>query len=283
MPTSTESLDKAGEPTLRLLTRMDLPEAFRLSSLEGWNQTVADWHLLLAMSPENCFCVEKEGAVVATTTLVPYEDRLGWIGMVLTDPSCRRRGLAERLLRHVLGRAAVLGIKTLKLDATQQGRPLYSKLGFVAEQTIERWVRPGNGSVPRVGLSCDREWIATWAEHDRAAFGADRSLVLKALLGQSRIFCNESAYLFTRAGRTSAYLGPCVSRDLQSARDLLGAITASHNTSWSWDVLSGNANAMRLASEMGFSSQRCLLRMRRGRPTSEKDEQVYAIAGFEFG
>ena len=279
---SPESLGKAAGLTLRLLTERDLLEVFGLSSLAGWNQTIEDWRLLLELSPENCFCIEKDSAVVATTTFVPYADRLGWIGMVLTHPNCRRLGLARRLLRHVLARAELLGIQTIKLDATEQGQPLYSELGFVAEQTVERWVRPGVGS----GLSTQiggQTWISRWSELDSAAFGADRSRLLQGLRRQAGCLSNARSYLLTRAGRITAYLGPCISLDVQSARELVRAAMESHPGTWCWDVLGRNSKAVALASELGFTPQRRLLRMVRGEPQAGKDELVYAIAGFEFG
>jgi hypothetical protein len=32
----------------------------------GWNQTEEDWRNLLALEPEGCFAIEREGKVVAT-------------------------------------------------------------------------------------------------------------------------------------------------------------------------------------------------------------------------
>ena len=33
----------------------------------------------------------------------------------------------------------------MKLDATDQGQPLYEKMGFRTEEAVERWTRPGTG------------------------------------------------------------------------------------------------------------------------------------------
>ncbi len=123
---------------------------FALSSIAGWNQTIDDWRLLLKASAA-CCGVEIDGRLVATATLICYGRRLGWIGMILIHPEFRRRGLARELVTHVMERAEQLGVETVKLDATDEGRGLYESLGFRAEQAVERWQR-GSGVGQTVGV-----------------------------------------------------------------------------------------------------------------------------------
>jgi acetyltransferase (GNAT) family protein len=72
----------------------DLSSAMELSHLAGWNQTIDDWQTLLWLDPEGCFGIEVDDRIVATTTLLCYERRLAWIGMLLTMPDYRRMGFA---------------------------------------------------------------------------------------------------------------------------------------------------------------------------------------------
>jgi len=53
-----------------------------------------------------------------------------YIGNMYTRPAYRRRGVAERILRMALNEAAGRGCGKVNLHATEQGRPLYAKLGF---------------------------------------------------------------------------------------------------------------------------------------------------------
>jgi GNAT superfamily N-acetyltransferase len=271
--------------TVRLLKASDIPAAMALSAAAGWNQTREDWLAVLALNPESCFATEIGGILAATTTLHCYGRSLAWIGMVLTRQEFRRQGIAKHLLTRALAWAHEKGIETVKLDATDQGQLLYEKLGFREERTVERWSRPGvdgnSGATPITIAPCSED---SWQKYDLEAFGADRSRLLRLLAARGPSFATHRGYLFSRPGRVSSYLGPCVAVNHQSARGLteqwmrrIGA------TSWAWDLFPDNGHAAELAAELGFTRQRRLLRMGRGKDLPEKTEQIYAIAGFELG
>ena len=267
---------------LRLMSARDLADACELSQAAGWNQTAEDWKMLLELAPDGCFGIETEGRLVSTTTVVSYGQRLGWIGMVLTRPEYRGRGFARRLFEHALDYADSSGLETVKLDATDQGRPLYEKFGFIAEQPIERWSRPGASAQQLLVRSSRLDGQAL--ELDRNAFAADRSELLCALASRSTVISVPMGFLLARTGRTTAYLGPCVSAHDEPARKLITALlNDSPATSWSWDLLPANRAVVSLASELGFSRRRCLTRMEKGKTMRARDEMTYAIAGFELG
>ena len=267
---------------LRLLDRDDIPQAWNLSALAGWNQTSEDWQLLLELAPGGCFCVECDRTVVATATLLAYGNRLGFIGMVLTHPDYRRRGFARQLVIELLARAGETGVKTLKLDATELGEPLYRSLGFRREQAIERWWRAGSpANPPRIHASgCD---LAPWLGVDAEAFGADRSLLLRKLAERGLGFVNEEGFLLSRPGRTSTFLGPCLARSRGAATDLLTRALEPGAPGWVWDLFPRNREAVRLATDLAFQPARRLTRMVFGPRPDGDNECLYAGAGFELG
>jgi GNAT superfamily N-acetyltransferase len=235
---------------LRPLRNEDIDGAFELSSLAGWNQTRDDWRLLLETA-EVCLAIETERRLASTATLICYGAKLAWVGMVLTHPDFRRRGFARLLMNEIMARASDLKIATVKLDATDFGRNLYESFGFRAEQTVERWERPGGPD--ETGLP--RGQIA---------------------LGGS--------YVGDRPGRLKRYLGPCVAQNAETARDLISSmLSRAPRTGWYWDLLPENRAAVRLARELGFERVRTLTRMVWGRDLREREEQVFAISGFELG
>jgi len=270
---------------LRRLIASDIPAAVGLSEQAGWNQTSEDWRLLIELAPEGCLAIEVDGELAATTTLLCYGRRLAWIGMVLTKMSYRGRGLARRLLTQALTDADQMRIETVKLDATDQGRPLYEKMGFRCEQAVERWSRPGSGHTLSAAAPVEEPPAKDWRVADHRAFGADRSELLERLARRSQppLFI-EGSYLLTRPGRQTRYLGPSVCKTPGTARTLteraLG-IAVSHG--WSWDLFPKNRNAVATAQDLGFAPARHLQRMVRGRDLQAREDTIYAIAGLELG
>jgi len=54
------------------------------------------------------------------------------IGNVYTDPEWRRRGLATLLIKRIIAWSCEEGIISLVLHASDEGRAVYERLGFIA-------------------------------------------------------------------------------------------------------------------------------------------------------
>lgn len=261
----------------RLLTTDDIPALCQLSGAAAWNQTPADWERMIRLEPNGCFCIEQDDRVVATTTLLTYGRDLGWVGMVLTHAEYQRRGYARLLVTAALELAIVRGIRCVKLDATEQGRPLYHSLGFEDEQPIQRWT-----GRPQVEASGAAEYGPSPLFHiDLAAFGADRSKFLNTL---GRPMIAGGAFAMHRDGALAHHLGPCVARDSESAgRVIRGVLATRPDEPWLWDLLPSNEPARLLAEQLGFQPSRHLMRMVRGPSLRGAERMMFAIAGFEAG
>ncbi len=277
---------------LRLMTPADIPAGMRLKDIAGWNQTRTDWERFLRASPEGCFAAEVGGAVVGTATTMVYEGRFAWIGMVLVDPEHRGRGIGTRLLEKTIEHLDTLGVPTLKLDATPQGKPIYEKLGFVAEYEIERWKLqrvPEAGTTPPFGTPRNLERILRL---DREVFGAGRGALLQSLHRDAPEFTmatefmgDLTAYAFGRKGSRADQLGPWMARDEASARELLDEfLRRSTRETVFVDVMRENPCARVLSRSRGFEFSRPLTRMYRG-PNHHpgQPDLVCAVLGPEFG
>jgi GNAT superfamily N-acetyltransferase len=271
---------------VRLLSVADIPAGMRLKEAAKWNQTTADWQRVLALEPYGCFAIECDGEVRATTTAVCFGEELAWVGMVLTDARYRGRGFARRLMEHALVYLRAKRVAWIKLDATDMGRPLYERLGFREEGSIERWIRPAGVVQRSIGTVGRFDFDAAL---DREAFGADRSGLLRVLAGIESASVAGMGFAMGRPGAKAVFFGPCVARSVDAARELLAWFIEKHQQeSVYWDILPANGDAVALAREFGFEPVRSLARMalagvENPPALGNDDARVYAAAGFEFG
>jgi ribosomal protein S18 acetylase RimI-like enzyme len=245
--------------TIRCLGEADLADCMKLKEAAGWNQTLADWRALLAVSPHGCLGIEVEGRVVATATAVVHEG-IGWVGMVLTDPAFRGRGFATDLMNRCL-EYLDLRVKTVKLDASAEGEPIYRKLGFVDEAVIERWASDG-------------------VLDGASVTGKYRGRLRHAAIPIDAVAECNGAWAAGRAGSGAWYFGPCYGCSEGDVEQVARALLAGRGRAV-WDLFPGHPAAA-VADRLGFSSSRRLLRMVRGLAVPTPSD-VYAIAGFEWG
>ena len=124
----------------------------------------ADWRRLLCLQPDGCFVAELDGIAVGTTTTCIFGP-VAWVAMVLVDEAVRGRGIGTALMRHALAYLDGLGVERVRLDATPLGRPVYKKLGFVAEYDVLRYEGKEPRLVPRPPNYRSTTWVA-WRRPD---------------------------------------------------------------------------------------------------------------------
>ena len=262
----------------------------RLSSQAGWNQTEADWRRLINHGLGGSFAATINGELVGTVTTVTYEGRLSWIGMVLVDAPYRGRGIGTTLMEKAIAHLDRSGVTCVKLDATPAGRPLYKKLGFRREYEIERWQlkRP---RVPDASHPADTNFDRVFVL-DRSAFGVDRRELLMSLAKAAPHLTLTAAdkteitgYAFGRQGSLADHLGPWVATSRPVAGKLLGDfLRRSQRDVVFVDCVIPNRWARPLVKSHGFTFQRSLTRMYRGRnDCAGQPHLVGAILGPEFG
>jgi GNAT superfamily N-acetyltransferase len=257
---------------LRLLRSEDLTQCLELSREASWNQTLADWARLLQLAPAGCFAIEHDQQVVATATLVVYSAELAWIGMVLVRTSHRGRGFARHLLQHALAEASRLGVRCVKLDATDEGEPVYRKLGFVVECEVSRWQATAAPLAPST-----TQYPLNFAE-DAQCFGVDRSALLHSLREAGHLATQDGSFALYRPGDRAAYFGPALVQSEAAGDELIHRFTALHPQQLLyWDSFS-DRTAM-----AGFQPVRHLRRMRLGHEVAVQTRRQFALAGFEWG
>ena len=286
-------MQNARQSELRLLREADIPAAMRLKGLVGWNQTETDLGRFVRLEPNGCFCEVAEGRVVGTTTTITYGRELAWIGMVVVDPQYRHRGIATRLMRAALEYLSEMGVATVMLDATPDGRPLYEKLGFKVESLIERWTGIAQAT-PAVGCSTlnssERQEVLVL---DRRAFGADRSKLIEMLIEEALVpplvttgvDGRVKGYALARRGTDATYVGPLVATAADAAMALLDELLSQLTGQRIYiDVNPDFGVSPEVLATRGLIKQRDLVRMGYGDQSGAGSSRyVFAIAGLEFG
>ena len=206
--------------------------------------------LYLRVQPDGWFVIADGGNIVSVAGAISYGS-FCWIGLVATDPGYRRRGLAARLSAHLVDWGRERGCKTVALDASDTGRPVYERLGFQAvgftaelelpalaagHGKLDVGGKPVGGGVPAGGGGGPGRAgrIVTGggelAGLDRPVFGGNRFALLQGLSEDGGYRCyglpdgdgprgGLAGYLFA-GGRG---LGPGCARDEAAAAELIGA------------------------------------------------------------
>jgi GNAT superfamily N-acetyltransferase len=250
----------------------DLEGGLHLSTQAGWNQTASDWKRILDLCPEGVLAGRLDGRLVATGSVAAISPTIRWIGMILVDEAVRARGYGSLMMDRCLELACRRGDEIVGLDASDLGRPVYLRKGFVVVAPIDRWsgvLNPGGDSraIGQVTLSS----FPQVAELDQEACGVDRSWLLRNLLSDPEGVCFAAfgkaleGFAFVLPGRTGFHAGPVVARDETVLRDLLGAISGHvRGSPVILDSPRTDANSWTL-ERCGLTIVRRLTRMTRGR------------------
>jgi hypothetical protein len=122
--------------------------------------------------------------VVGTAMATPLNEDIATINMVIVNETMRGRGLGRKLMEAALD--ATQGRNCL-LIATQDGLPLYEKLGFVARGEIIQH----QGAARQVDAPRDVSWVKNdefphIVTLDHQAFGHDRTALMQLLRDKAK-------------------------------------------------------------------------------------------------
>jgi len=272
------------------MTIDDLRLGLRLSRQAGWNQTESDWLRFMNTESEGCFVAELNGCSVGTTTTCIFEN-VAWIAMVLVDKDARGQGVGTKLLRHSLDYLDGLKIRTVRLDATDLGRPIYEKLGFVPEYELARFegIAQPSKTGPLV-TEAVTDFFANMIEFDKQMTGTNREKMLSRLfrefLQNARIVTRNGkidGFVTMRPGANAVQIGPCIATMNAGPALLSDALNRCAGKAVFVDMPIDNVNAVKVAGSSGLTIQRCFTRMCRGERIRDDIQAIWASSGPEKG
>jgi hypothetical protein len=266
-----------------------------LSIEAGWNQNLADWRFMLGAG-RGFGLKNAAGAWEASSLVLPLGQQLAWISMVLVTMSRRSGGVGTSLLKRCLDEVkandAVAG-----LDATEQGRPIYLKLGFHDLYKISRWHLKAAASVvaPPAGIAVRPFTIADLprlATYDRPLSGMERPTLLAHLATRQPDLAwvaetpsgKLAGFALGREGRGASSIGPVIADSEAVALALISKATGAAKGPFIIDVPEAHGEVRRWLEAGGAVSPRGYMRMTLGTAKKLDDpSHVFALAGPELG
>ncbi len=274
----------------------DAPRAARLTGAVQWGHTEEEWAGLIALGGAGCFGVARGDDLVATATTIAYGQERGWIGMVVTHPDHRQRGLGTGVTAAALDCLRGQGVRHILLDATAMGQPIYARLGFRPLYTVGVWSRePGPSPAPEGALRPLVESdLPRVVAMDAQCFGVERPALIRWLADGFRDLGwvedgpeGLNGFVFVQARRPDwGHIGPWNHHTPEGAARLLrAALRALEGRVSRIDVPDLNPEAQRIVAEHGFTRLRHATRMIYDSTAAPADvfSREYAIAAFATG
>ena len=169
---------------LRDIALRDAAACVALSRAVDWPHRVEDWEMAIGLGRGVVATLGSE--IVATALWWPYGEAHATVGLIVVSPEHQGVGIGRRLLEGVFAQTKT---RSLLLNATIPGKPLYERSGFVAwggairqhhgEVLDVAAEAPGEGAVLRGAQAAD---LSVLERLDFAATGLPRGALLRAVM-----------------------------------------------------------------------------------------------------
>lgn len=284
------AVQDAEQIVLRAMTADDIHAAAELSFEQQWPHREDDWALFLSLGEG--IVAEADGRIVGTIMGWRFGEAYATLGMVIVTNAVQGRGVGRRLMDAMLER---LKGRTVMLNATAEGLPLYRKLGFVELGTVcqHQALAP---VVPLVELrpaervrpmgAADAEALAKLYTD---AAGMDRGTLLEALWaeGQTVVLSQEHDQagfaVMRRFGRGWA-IAPVIAPDMIGAKALISHWLGTQTGSFCRIDIPEESGLGPWLEELGLPEVGRVTRMALGpAPEAAGAAQVFALAGQALG
>ncbi len=256
---------------LRRLTPEDATQCVAVTEAVGWHHRLADWQRRLKWGGDGCFGIEYAGCIVATTIAITYQQKLAWIGVVVTHPDYQRRGYARQLMEATLQWLNDKGVACIMLDATGNGFHLYETLGFRPVGEMEVWQGQLSPSETGTAQPITSANLADFVQLDGVTFGVERPMILHDMVevghGWISYDNNRPAGCLLAVPRTATTIkiGPWYHHDLEQATALLATAGATFpGCEFRLDVPAANTCARSIAQNQGLKITYTCMRMAYG-------------------
>ena len=209
----------------------------------------------------------------------------GWIGALGVIPRARGRGIGSALTEACVAWLRSRGAKTVLLHATDAGRPVYERQGFIAEGRSRAW-RGGpshhrHGDGLRALRAADRDGVRAV---DTAVTGELRDPVLDAITPLTGLAAERDGTLTGYLLSSPWGAGPAVlATDPEAGLALLSAARGATQGPAILTLPDDNAAGVRALESWGFRAVNHAERMRLGPEVPWRPDQMYGMYNLFWG
>lgn len=253
----------------------DINEFLSLAREEGWISSAWELEFLRTAFPSGCLVCRNKGIPVAFLTSIKY-GMSGWVGNLLVRKEWRGQGLGSTLFQRALEVLDEAGTRTVWLTASESGRPIYERQGFIAIDAVNRWQIRGRIATVNDSANVVSEILAL----DEAGWGDRREDLLRATINRGSTSLLPGGFLVRQRWENAFQIGPWGSLNPEVAIELLEqSISPTEGGLQIFlDVPAGNSNASNVLYGAGFSIQSSTTLMYRGEKPDYAPESIYALA-----
>ena len=290
METVTEAAGGAGVLTLREIARSDAAACHLLSQAVAWPHRVEDWEMSIDLGHGVVAMLGDE--IVATALWWGYGADHAMLGSIIVSPQHQGGGIGAKLMEQLF--AGTAG-RSLMLNATAAGAPLYQRRGFEPCGVVDQYQGEVAGATAPVLVEQERLCPAVsadlpvLAELDGQATGLPREPALQALLAQGEAVILERAGIpvgfsvLRRFGR-GVVIGPVVAASETDARPLISYWLHRQEGRFVRLDLTSGLGLEAWLSGFGLASAGAVTTMLRGKaPAATGPARLYALINQSLG
>jgi GNAT superfamily N-acetyltransferase len=279
--------------SFRALTKLDLSVGNEIESVAFGRPVGDSLRRHLTLQPNDWLLALADDVPVGLGGATHY-DSFSYIGTLSVLPSIQGRGIGRAIMEALLQRVRERGRPTILLDASNEGKPLYTRLGFVEDDQAILLLRNDTiQAMPPVHNSTlsplQKSDLPALVAFDTPLFGAARATVLASYLSDDpqRAFVTRDSngsitgFLITQ----SSMLGPWTAINVEVAEQLLQhALALPFEKTPAVIIPALNRPAAQLLQRYGFRQDRALAHMRLGPPVPGRNRRTtYGQANFAIG
>jgi len=261
---------------------------FTESDLSGLNELQpADWGDLVPRFQyfiQSAVCnpvkLSEDDRIIAIGTTMLHNDS-AWLACVIVHPDFRNKGIGNKITQYLVDKLDKQKYKTVYLDATDLGYPVYLKIGFEVEAEYSHLRRntpftslPVSGKI----VPYSTEYQNSIYQLDQEISGEDRSAILSDFISDAYIFLDNSniqGFYIPDWGD-----GPIIARNDIAGIELINFRIQHTNIA----VLpSANLSAIRKYEQQGFQFYKFSRRMVLGNRKVWYPERIYNRISGQLG